>query len=120
MRFLLVLLLLGASDVAFAGYDLHITRRAEWADTGPPRISYAEWLRYVKTDRQVVLDSQDDKNFFVVTVQGQRYPLLFDPPRGELYTKDPTPPLIEKLEVIAVALHARVQGDDGEFYTPKP
>jgi hypothetical protein len=108
------------SGPAFAGYDLHITRKSHWADGAGPQISLAEWRQYVRSDAQVMRDKENDQFTFVVSLQSESFPLLYDPRSGELFTKNPFTKAIEKLESIAKALHAYVQGDDGEFYPPRP
>ena len=38
------------------GYDLHITRRAEWADRDGPEITLKEWEAYVRSDDEVRIE----------------------------------------------------------------
>jgi hypothetical protein len=35
------------------GYDVHITRRQNWFDHGPPAISLEDWLATVKNDPEM-------------------------------------------------------------------
>jgi hypothetical protein len=120
MRTITGLCLVLLSGVALAGYDAHITRRADWSDNAGPRISFLEWQNYVQSDPQVKADPLNTKNDFIVTLPGESFPLWFNPELGEVYTKDPSPKALKKMIAIATQLHARVQGDDGEFYPPKP
>ncbi|MFJ4145241.1 hypothetical protein [Pseudomonas sp. NPDC089734] len=120
MRALVFLLLLGLSTFTFAGYDVHISRKAFWADEAGPRISLEEWLAYVKTDAQIVRDAANSPQDFMVSITGESFPLWYRPDMGELYTKDPSDRAMTKLEEIARRLKARVQGDDGEFYPAAP
>ncbi|MDR7335375.1 hypothetical protein [Roseateles asaccharophilus] len=103
-------------ELVHAGYDLHITRKAHWADADGPTISIVEWREYVKRDSQVARDSNNTELDFVVSIPGESFPIWFDPKRGELVTKNPSERAVVKLIEIAKALRARVQGDDGELY----
>jgi hypothetical protein len=112
------------------GYDVYITRAASsWAD--PPvaarRISKSEWLRYQSGDRQLggSCDAQSpdsgslaDEGVPVCVLytgaDGSQFPLLWVD--GQVNAKDPPPKVIVKLCAIATALHARVQGDEDEYY----
>lgn len=116
MRSAFVAALLLLCELAHAGYDLHITRKAHWADTDGPTISIAEWRAYVKRDFQVARDSNSTELDFVVSISGESFPIWFDPKLGELVTKNPSERAVVKLIEIAKALRARLQGDDGEFY----
>ncbi|MDN7181440.1 hypothetical protein M0D69_26250 [Caballeronia sp. SEWSISQ10-4 2] len=120
MRTLIVLLLSLASTLAVAGYDIHITRKSFWADDSGPKITFDQCQAYVHTDPQVVRDPANSPQDFLVSLPGESFPLWYNAQLGELYTKDPTDTAIRKLEDIARSLHARVQGDDGEFYPSKP
>jgi hypothetical protein len=118
MRALIASVLLLVSTLAYAGYDAHITRKAEWSSQSGPRITFAEWQAYVLTDAQVKRDPLNTENDFLVQLPGESFPLWFEPGLGELRTKDPSDHALLKLIQIAKQLHARVQGDDGEFYPP--
>jgi len=120
MRVLIASVLLLLSTLAYAGYDAHITRKAEWSSQSGPRITFAEWQAYVLTDAQVKRDPLNTENDFLVQLPGESFPLWFEPGLGELRTKDPSDHALLKLIQIAKQLHARVQGDDGEFYPPNP
>ena len=116
MRLSTAALLSLLSTVAHAGYDAHITRKAQWSSESGPRITFQEWQAYVLADAQVRPDPLNTKNDFVVQLPGESFPLWFDPDLGELCMKDPSDHALQKLIDIARRLHARVQGDDGEFY----
>ena len=120
MRTLLGVGLVLLSGVALAGYDAHLTRKTNWFDAVGPRISFADWLSYVRRDPQVKRDPLNTRNDFIVTLPGESFPIWFNPDLGEVYTKDPSDLALAKLIDIAKGLHARVQGDDGEFYPPNP
>ncbi len=102
---------------AYAGYDVHITRKAYWADATNEAISYAEWVTYVDCDEEVSPDELNSRNDFIVVAEEQDFPLWYEPARGELYTKDPSAAAIRKMLEIAKVLKAKVQGDDGEIYS---
>ncbi|MFZ6694082.1 hypothetical protein ACO0K1_20145 [Undibacterium sp. SXout20W] len=119
MRFLIPLIFVSVSSVAFAGYDDHVTRKVHWADANGPLILLTEWRRYVQGDRDVQPDNQNTENDFIVTVDGESFPLWYEPKFGELRTTDPSEKAVEKLKKIAVKLKAKVQGDDGELYDKK-
>lgn len=118
MRALIFILLALAGSNALAGYDLHITRKAFWADETGPAISAAEWTAYVAADAQVQRDPDNSENDFIVLIGAERFPLWFDLERGEAYTNSPSDQAITKLIDIAQRLDAQVQGDDGEPYPP--
>jgi hypothetical protein len=97
------------------GYDLHITRRSEWADDDGPEITLEEWKAYVASDDEVRPDSDNGPTDFLWAAHPQEpWPLCWD--RGEINTKNPDETTIRKLVAIANRLSATVQGDDGEIY----
>lgn len=101
------------------GYDIHITRAQEWSDTDASRgITAAEWLEYVKSDPQLRLAGHNGPCFTLWLGESRNADPWFDWSAGDLYTKNPDPPVIAKAIEIAQALGARVQGDDGEIYLP--
>ena len=53
------------------GYDLHITRRKDWADESGPEITAEEWLSYIATDRSLRLDKD-----------AEAFPMYTDAVRG--------------------------------------
>jgi len=119
MRFLIFLFLFTASSAALAGYDLHITRKNNWADKEGAKITFSEWRSYVQQDKEIQNDSRNSENDFIVSVDGETFPIWYDPRLGELSTKNPSDVAIEKLKRIATRLKARIQGDDGELYSEK-
>ena len=116
MRFLIFLIFAVVWNVAFAGYDLHITRKKHWADENGASISIKEWHDYLKRDKEVRRDSQASENDFIVSIGSESFPLWYEPSLGELRSKDPSEKAIRKLIRIAAQLRATVQGDDGEQY----
>lgn len=115
------------------GYELHITRREHWADSETPDISINEWLAYVNTDTDLKLtngyDFQIGNETHHQEIEGfcewTAHPtdqISNDKPwfsywRGSIHTKNPDGPTIRKMMQMASMLNAKVQGDDGEFYT---
>ena len=97
------------------GYDLHITRRKQWTDTGDD-ITAREWLEYVAHDAELKLSPDDGPHWAVWSGPSELPQPWLDWDDGQVYSKNPDEPLIRKMCAIARALHARVQGDDGEFY----
>lgn len=97
------------------GYDLHITRKADWSDPDGPTISEAEWRQLIENDPELVLDTEtkcgdwqfvswrDDPGWLAFTGR-------------EIRSKYPSDALIAKMVSIADRLGAKVQGDDGEVY----
>ncbi len=104
------------SVVAIAGYDVHITRKAYWADNTNHAISYAEWMAYVDCDEEVFRDELNSENDFIVVTKEVEFPIWYESSRGELYTKNPSAKAIRKMSRIARKLKAKVQGDNGETF----
>ncbi len=115
------------------GYDLHIIRREDWADRETPDILLDEWLSYIEHDKELELT-----NGYNITIGSETqfqnrpgfcewnsHPTEKSPNsrpwfaywKGSIETKNPDAPTIRKMLQIASALNAKVQGDDGEFYT---
>ncbi len=114
------------------GYDVHITRKKDWSDQ-EPQISLPEWVAYIKSDPSMRLDGHAE----TVTPDGHslrynsdglavwtRYSghgrngnmAWFDFRRGDVAVKNPDEEILKKMWLIAQALHAKVQGDEGELY----
>jgi len=98
------------------GYDLHITRAKFWADNDRCQISSDEWLAYVARDPELS-PVPENGPYFAAWKGKSKYPdPWLDWSRGNISTKYPDEPLIDKMVTIAAALAAHVQGDDGEVY----
>lgn len=99
------------------GYDLHITRAKFHFENDGARITADEWLRYVEEDPELTLAGYNG-DYFALWSGKSKYPDpwldWFD---GNIYTKNPDDPLIDKMVEIARKLNGTVQGDDGEIYT---
>ena len=117
---ILAIALLFVSTAAFAGYDLHVTRKESWADESGPKITFVEWKAYVRSDHQISRDTMNREEDFLVSLPKETFPVWYDVEFGEIYTKNPSKNAIRKLSEIAKKLKAKVQGDDGELYPAKP
>jgi hypothetical protein len=101
------------------GYDLHITRREDWTDSGSD-ITIDEWLSYVARDPLLELDLTGDNGPYFVLVKGTSPDPDLDDwlnwHDGKLYSKSPRKKLVERMIKIAEDFEAKVQGQDGELY----
>ena len=97
------------------GYDLHITRRANWSGTGDD-ISAEEWLSFVASDPELHLRPESGPFFAVWSGPSTLSDPWLDWFNGEIRTKNPDQPLVNKMVAVASSLGAVVQGDDGEVY----
>lgn len=97
------------------GYDLHITRRADWSGTGDD-ITAEEWLAYVRRDPELALSGTNGPHFAIWKRAGVNEESWFDWSDGQIFAKNPPPALVDKMIAIARAFGAAVQGDDGEIY----
>jgi hypothetical protein len=97
------------------GYDLYITRRKNWSEAGRD-ISLEEWLAYVQKDDELSLSLGDAPGFAKWSGKSKLTDPWLDWSSGNVYTKNPDGPLVDKMIVIARALGGQVQGDDGEIY----
>lgn len=97
-------------------YDLHVTRKAHWADVDGPGISLAEWTTFAAGDPELVPDPDNDvEDFLWIAHPGGPWALWWNA-RGEIMTSSVDEPVLGKLLAIAAALGARVLGDDDEHY----
>jgi hypothetical protein len=98
------------------GYDLRITRASGfWAESEDGGIGEQEWLDLISTDPELSLEP--GRKRFARWAGTSKYPdAWFDWWRGTIKTKNPDPPMIDKMIRMAEQLQARVQGDDGEVY----
>ena len=101
------------------GYDIHITRSADWADIpNGQEITADEWIDYISKDPDLRLAGYNGDYFALWSGPSTLEEPWFDWSSGRIDTKNPDQALVEKAIAIAQALGARVQGDDGEFYPP--
>jgi len=120
MKLIIAALLAMVSQLVYAGYDLHITKKDFWTDENGPCISREEWNNYVKTDNQIQHDDKNSIDDFLVSLDLEQFPIWYNPDLCEIYTKNPSENAINKLIKISEVLDARVQGDDGENYPLTP
>ncbi len=113
------------------GYNLHITRQVYWAEDENTElhIPLSEWLEYVKSDNELTLDpkaysyTKKDSNekfyppgFADWTGNKSIKGAWFDYVDGRIDSKNPEQETIIKMKQIAIALNAKLMGDDGETY----
>ena len=129
----LLLPLAASGPRAPMGYDVHITRASDWTESPAHPISLDEWIGYVRADSEMRLDNRAE----ATTSSGEH--LVADSPGlavwakwkdngldgnyawfyyydGEITVKNPDRDILRKMYRIALALKARVQGDEGEDY----
>ena len=98
------------------GYDLHITRAANWSENTGAEITPDEWLAVVRLDPELEIDTTQGP-YFARWSGESRYP---DPwlewSGGNVHTKNPDSALLRKMVALAARLDAHVQGDEGERY----
>ena len=98
------------------GYDYHITRAEDWADSDARPITAAEWLSLVKADDTLTITGIQGAHFAVWHGDSRHEEPWLDWENGRIFTKNADAPLLEKMVALASQLNARVQGDDGEIY----
>jgi len=112
------------------GYDLYITRKADWFEDGS-EISDADWSAYLASDPEMRLTGAAEAALPDGSTLRYENPLLaewsghsdgevvwFDFRNGNVVVKNPDEEVITKMQEIASKLQARVQGEEGEFYDP--
>ena len=112
------------------GYELHITKKANWAYGGPD-ISGADWMGYLASDPELRLSNPvavtlsdgstyNHQNPFLAKWHGHSSgsSVLFDYRDQQIIVRNPDPETIAKMQQVSKKLGARVQGDNGEFYDP--
>ena len=114
------------------GYDVHITRKRDWFDNSP-EITLCEWLSFVSRDPEMrhdgfaeaplpdgtVLRMESDglSVWIAYSGNGVRGNMAwFDHSLGDIVVSNPDKEILRKMWLVAQALNAKVQGDDGEIY----
>ncbi len=118
------------------GYDLHVTRKEDWASGKGEQglaISLDEWVAVVNADRDMRLDGfcevhlpdgrvfrHTDPSIAVWTAwshHGKAGAMAwFELSNGNIVVKNPDREIRRKMWRLAQLFQAKVQGDDGEFY----
>ena len=98
------------------GYDAHITRAGHWSDNRGREINAEEWLAYVARDPELRLDTSAGPHVARWSGPSTLPDPWLDWSGGNVFSKNPDPPLLAKMIEVARALDASVQGDDGERY----
>ena len=106
------------------GYDIHITRKANWFDEGP-EITLQEWETYAESDPLLSVVGEVtwriDGNIvrakmFAVRDAGKRDAAALYWYGGNVSAKYPSQAGVAHMVSIAARFDAKVQGDEGEFY----
>lgn len=104
------------SQFAFAGYDVHVTKKEHWTDENDICINKADWKKYLETNSSIQVDHDSIEDSYLVYINNDEYAMWIDYKGCDLMTKNPNTEFINKLIEISKALDAKVQGDDGEVY----
>ena len=106
--------------VAWAGYDLHITRAKAWVDSKTTPIPVEDWIQYVKSDSEFRLvqpqDPKDKSKDAIWVDPKSKQECYFYYSDGEISVKNPSDSVIAKMKKVALKLKAKVVGDDDEDY----
>lgn len=100
------------------GYDLHITRRPSWPDKDGTEIALEEWLAVVNSAPELTWNELNKKTSpHMADWSGPgKYLCWLNYERGEIYTKNPTEEMVDKMVQIAKRLNAKVLGEEDEEY----
>ncbi|WP_428241544.1 hypothetical protein [Gynuella sp.] len=114
------------------GYDLHITRKEEWFEEEGDQITLDEWNNFVNSSPDMRLDgyAEAETPNGVLRVESEGLAVWtgysghdndgnmawFDYFEGNIKVKNPDDEIIKKMYQIAVALNAKVQGEECEVY----
>jgi hypothetical protein len=104
------------------GYDIHITRRKNWADEGPPDITIDEWRAIVDADPELIPQPPTPLSPLPAMMlgpthassQGARYFCYLS---GQIFVSKPNSDVLKKMIAIARLLNARVIGESDEVYS---
>ena len=101
------------------GYDVHITRKAQWHTARGPKISADEWRAFVAAEPDLRwypdVEDRDDRGVEIVDSLGNVVGVIYWD-RGDVRTKNPNGELLGRMIEIADTLNARLMGDEGETY----
>lgn len=96
------------------GYEIHIVRRTQASEELEGGISCEEWTRVADADPSLRATT-DASGAFYEFPEADGW---FSWSLGSISTKHPNEATLAKAHEIALALRAKVQGDDGEIYLP--
>src|SRR4051812_41427346 len=96
------------------GYDIHLTRRADWAAMSGDAIPRDEWVAVAQGDPSLRRAPESGHLFYDYPAGGG----WFDYSTGNVFTKNVNDQTFAKAHELAAKLRAKVQGDDGEVYLP--
>jgi hypothetical protein len=99
------------------GVELYITRAQFWADNDECQITPEEWLQYVSQDPEFRLDPRNGDYHALWLGKSQYEEPWLDWFQGNINTKWPDTALYNKMLVVASALKAKIQDDDGTEYS---
>ncbi len=98
--------------VTVAG-DYHITRAEDWTETQGAGISDREWQFSAHNDEELSSDPANGPNAFVWKAHPEgSADAWLDWSQGNVYSSDPDPALIAKMQELAGTLRARLVADD--------
>jgi hypothetical protein len=100
------------------GYNFYITRAEEWSQNEGYGIPPEEWLTIVEIDPELTLDTSHGNYHARWTGPSEYADPWFDWQSGNIMTKNPDLPILDKMVAIARQLNARVVGESGEPYPP--
>ena len=114
------------------GYEVHITRREMFFEEEGGSISLDEWKDYVSKDSEMRLDgyAEAETPDGVLRVEDESLAVFLGWSKhekdggivwmhhfeGNISYKNPDEEILKKIYHVAVALEARLQGDEGEIY----
>ena len=90
------------------GYNLYITRADDWVENEGCQIPVREWLDVVAADPELRLDPVNGPYDALWNGPSEHEEPWFDWSEGNVYTKNPDPPMIEKMVELAAKLGGKV------------
>lgn len=98
------------------GYDVHITRAAEWFESEQAPIRVDEWRSFAASHAALGRDGRSGSGPQSYTWRVADVETWLEWSGGAIYTTNPSVRVRAAMFEIAVHFGARVQGDEGEFY----
>ncbi len=97
------------------GYNIYLTRAADWSQNQDAIIRIDEWRQVASTDSSLNHDPYDEGTFDW-SAHPSGTPVPFHYSDGNVTVKNPDDAILGKALELAHRMRARVQGDDGEIY----